>query len=72
MKKITKRQAKRLFNEGNLIYLCASKCTPQSVNGNKPVSAKSGSFENHILDFKDYYCTKVLGKSVHFYKSNLC
>lgn len=68
MEKTTKSKAQKLFNSGELIMLCASRCTPQSLHGNMWASSKGGSFEDHLADFKRYYCNKSLGKNIHFYK----
>lgn len=77
MVKITKAQAKKMYDAGKTIYLNASK---MKVNNpwTSPMSASKSILDSKLSDapkfdalvneFKYYNCSKETGLSVHFYK----
>jgi hypothetical protein len=77
MLKITKAQARKLFEKGEDIYLNPSKMRPngvwhQALKTNKEVLTNklytTPSFDALVNEYRYYNCTKETGLTVHFYK----
>lgn len=77
MLKITKAQARKLFEKGENIYLNPSKMRPngvwhQALKTNKEVLTNklytTPSFDILVNEYRYYNCTKETGLTVHFYK----
>jgi len=72
MRKITKPQARKLYDSGKSIYLNSSKMRLNSMwSSPMKVSKRSTSgrkFEALVNEFKYYNCSRETGLAVHFYK----
>lgn len=77
MRKVTKPMARKLYNEGKVIYLVPCKCR---VNENKNLNSSiqvtsyglksqdgAVSFETMLNRFEYYNCNNETGKYTHFY-----
>jgi hypothetical protein len=77
MKKITRAEAKKLYDGGKSIYLNPSKMRPNSV-WHKAMKVSKSSLDNKLSDaptfeklvneYRYYNCSKETGLLVHFYK----
>lgn len=77
MKKLTRKQAIKLFNEGITICLCSSKITPQIIQYSqwynwydfkKSYCDEQGeTFDTVVNSFRYYNCDKERGLCVHYY-----
>jgi hypothetical protein len=76
MKKITKIQAERLYNNGKEIYLNPSKMNPNGVwhkamKTSREISEnaiyEASSFMNLVNNYRYYNCNKEMGLVVTFY-----
>jgi len=77
MKKITKIQAEKLYNNGDEIYLNPSKMNPNgiwhkamktSLEISKNAIYEPTTFTNLVNSYRYYNCNKEMGLVVHFYK----
>jgi hypothetical protein len=77
MQKITKSEAKRMYDSGKEIYLNPSKMRPYGVWHNAMKTSKKNSentisdaptFEQLVNNYHYYNCNKEMGLVVHFYK----
>jgi len=69
MTRITKKQAKKLYDAGEITTFCPSKCSPQSMMSCMVGNADGETFENKVNHFHYYQCSKATGLTVHFYKN---
>jgi hypothetical protein len=77
MRKITKSEAKKLYNDNKEIYLNPSKMNPNGVwhkamKTSKEISeniiSDAPTFEQLVNNYRYYNCNKEMGLVVHFYK----
>ncbi len=77
MKKITKAEAKKLYESGKSIYLNPSKMRPNGVWHQAMKVSKASldnklshapSFDKLVNEYHYYNCNKEMGLVVHFYK----
>jgi hypothetical protein len=77
MRKITKSEAKKLYNDNKEIYLNPSKMNPNGVwhkamKTSKEISeniiSDAPTFEQLVNNYHYYNCNKEMGLVVHFYK----
>lgn len=77
MIKITKKEAKKLYDLGDVIYLNPSKLKLNNPWTSPMIASKNilnnpivdaPTFENLINAFSYYNCSKETGNVVHFYK----
>jgi hypothetical protein len=78
MIKITKLQAKKLYNNNKDIFLNPSKMNPKGVWHNAMIANKQAldnnisdapEFEQLVNSYRYYNCSKETGLIVHFYKN---
>lgn len=77
MKKISKKQAVKEFNNGNTVLLCTSKVNPQIIQYSpwlnwydfrkSTCEELNSTFEQCVNEFSYYNCNKELGLRVHYY-----
>lgn len=66
MIKLTKSQARKRFNDGQPVIMCASK---MRVDGDLALMRNDSDFETVVNTFHYYNCSKETGLVVHFYKN---
>ena len=65
---VNRQKAKRLFNEGKVIFLCPSKTNPCSMFGNIcSIEKNDETFEQIENAFSYYNCNAETGKRITFY-----
>lgn len=73
MQKLTKRQARDLYNKGIEVLFVPSKMHPKSPMSVKACinqSAGEVSFDTFINHFRYYNCSKETGLGIHYYKAD--
>jgi hypothetical protein len=69
MKKIRKKEAEKMYKNGENVYLLPHKLPPYIIFSptciNKIIV---DNFLNYILFYEQNYCNKLVGKKVQFYK----
>lgn len=69
MEKLTKRQARNLYNKGIEVLLVPSKIRPLGLMSVKVnINSSELFFDNLVNHFRYYNCTKETGLRVSFYK----
>lgn len=72
MIRITKTEARKIYNEGGEVYIVASKLRDEfAMKFNKAVSDivnTSATFESWVNAYKYYNCNTETGNGVRFYK----
>lgn len=69
MEKITKRQARNLYNKGIEVLLVPSKMHPKGLMSVKvSINSSEFLFNNLVNHFRYYNCSKETGLRVSFYK----
>jgi hypothetical protein len=77
MRKITRAEAKKLYEGGKSIYLNPSKMNPKGVWHQAMKVSKASlnnklsdapNFENLVNEYRYYNCSRETGLLVHFYK----
>lgn len=71
MKRINKRQARRLYDEGKTIYLLACNCMIGPMWGQgisvKKENDPERTFDQHVNEFESYNCNYERGYYSHYY-----
>ena len=69
MIKITKKEAIKLFNSNENIYIMPSRLIPYVVYAPVLVNNKYvNNFSEYIQWYEKTYCTKCVGRKIQFYK----
>ena len=67
-KRVNVAKARRLFNEGKTVYMCANKCAFDSQYfGACAFNKDSCSFDNVCNEFRYYNCDRERGKHIRFF-----
>ena len=67
--RVYQNKAKRLFNEGQNIYLIPSNCSPLCNTWIETtiINNSMGNFEKIINEYSYYNCNSEMGNKIHFY-----
>lgn len=67
MKRISKRQARKLFNRGEKVYMAPSKMNIWSMWFSPVCMDNNEDFEKNVNAFRYYNCNEETGKVVYYY-----
>lgn len=68
MTRITKKEARKMYETGIGVTFCPSKCSPQSMLAVRMFKKDSDNgFDNLVNHFWYYQCNNATGNTVYFY-----